>query len=48
MSFPKEKVDIGIVTKHDFDEALKRTKPSVDHSQLKEYEEFTSTFGQDG
>ena len=28
--------------------ALKRTKPSVDQNQLKEYEEFTGSFGQDG
>lgn len=48
MSFPKEQVDIGIITKDDLENALKRTKPSVDSTQLKEYEEFTSTFGQDG
>jgi vacuolar protein-sorting-associated protein 4 len=48
MSFPKDKVDIGLITREDFDSALKRTKPSVDQTQLKEYEEFTQTFGQDG
>ena len=48
MDFPKEKVDIGLISKEDFDAALKRTKPSVDQTQLKEYEEFTKTFGQDG
>jgi len=48
MSFPKEKVDIGIISREDIDSALNRTKPSVDSNQLKEYEEFTSTFGQDG
>lgn len=41
-------LDIGIVNRADFDSALKRTKPSVDHAQLKEYEEFTNSFGQDG
>ena len=41
-------LDIGIVTRADFDAALKRTKPSVDQAQLKEYEEVTKTFGQDG
>jgi hypothetical protein len=29
-------------------QALKRTKPSVDKTQLTEYEEFTKTFGQEG
>jgi vacuolar protein-sorting-associated protein 4 len=48
MDFPKEKVEIGIVTKEDFYESLKRTKPSVDKKQLQEYEEFTKSFGQDG
>ena len=28
--------------------ALERCKPSVDKSQLAEYENFTKTFGQDG
>lgn len=37
LTFPKEQVDIGLVSREDFDQALKRTKPSVDHSQLKEY-----------
>ena len=37
MDFPKEKVDIGIINREDFDAALKRTKPSVDQTQLKEY-----------
>lgn len=37
MNFPKEKVDIGIIDRLDFDAALKRTKPSVDQTQLKEY-----------
>ena len=35
MNFPKDKVDIGIITRQDFDESLKRTKPSVDKKQLK-------------
>lgn len=48
MDFPKDKVDIGTISRLDFEFALKRTKPSVDQSQLKEYEEFTQTFGQDG
>lgn len=48
MDFPRDKVDIGIIGREDFEFALTRTKPSVDHSQLKEYEEFTKTFGQDG
>jgi vacuolar protein-sorting-associated protein 4 len=41
-------LDIGGITKQDFVTALKRTKPSVDGNQLKEYEDFTKTFGQDG
>lgn len=41
-------LDIGTVSRLDFDSALKRTKPSVDQAQLKEYEDFTKTFGQDG
>ena len=41
-------LDIGEVNRLDFDAAMKRTKPSVDHAQLKEYEEFTASFGQDG
>jgi SpoVK/Ycf46/Vps4 family AAA+-type ATPase len=48
MDLPKELVDIGAISRLDFDSALKRTKPSVDQTQLKEYEEFTQTFGQDG
>ena len=48
MDFPNEKVDIGEISRQDFESALKRTKPSVDQNQLKEYEEFTKTFGQDG
>lgn len=35
MQFPKDKVDIGLIVRHDFDESLKRTKPSVDKKQLK-------------
>jgi SpoVK/Ycf46/Vps4 family AAA+-type ATPase len=31
-------LDIGKITKQDFVTALKRTKPSVDSTQLKEYE----------
>jgi len=41
-------LDIGFVSRLDFDAALKRTKPSVDQKQLAEYEEFTKNFGQDG
>lgn len=48
MSFPKEQVSIGIVEKGDFEDALKRTKPSVDQKQLQDYEDFTEAFGQDG
>jgi len=44
----QSELDIGVITKEDFVTALKRTKPSVDGTQLKEYEEFTQTFGQDG
>jgi len=28
--------------------AMTKTKPSVDKTQLKEYEQFTKNFGQDG
>ena len=48
MDFPNDKIDIGIISRSDFEFAFTRTKPSVDHTQLKEYEEFTKTFGQDG
>ena len=48
LDFPKDAIDIGIITKQDILSALKRTKPSVDQKQLAEYEEFTSTFGQEG
>ena len=48
MNFPNDKVDIGLITREDFDAAMIRTKPSVDQGQLKEYEDFTQTFGQDG
>lgn len=41
-------LDIGHITKDDLLSALKRTKPSVDGKQLKQYEEFTTNFGQDG
>lgn len=41
-------LDIGEVSHLDMEAALKRTKPSVDQNQLKEYEEFTGSFGQDG
>ncbi len=44
----QSELDIGQITKQDFVTALKRTKPSVDSTQLKEYENFTKTFGQDG
>jgi len=44
----QKELDIGIVSRADFQSAMKRTKPSVDGAQLKEYEEFTKTFGQDG
>ena len=46
--FGNDEVDIGVITIEDFNDALKRTKPSVDQSQLKEYEVFTKSFGQDG
>lgn len=32
----------------DFVGALQRTKPSVDQKLLRKYEEWTSTFGQEG
>ena len=44
----QSQLDIGIITRTDLQAALKRTKPSVDQKQLKEYEQFTKTFGQDG
>jgi vacuolar protein-sorting-associated protein 4 len=46
--FKKNEIEIDVVSRRDFDEALKRTKPSVDQKQLKEYEQFTASFGQDG
>ena len=44
----QSELDIGKITREDFLMALKRTRPSVDNTQLSNYEEFTSTFGQDG
>lgn len=41
-------LDIGLITREDFLVALKRSRPSVDITQLKQYEEWTKTFGQDG
>jgi len=34
----QSQLDIGGITREDFAAALKRTKPSVDAAQLKEYE----------
>ena len=48
VSLPNDKIDIEETSKSDFDYALTRTKPSVDKKQLKEYEDFTKNFGQDG
>lgn len=44
----QSELEIGKITREDFLMALKRTRPSVDSKQLSNYEEFTSTFGQDG
>lgn len=48
MSLPKDKIGEEPVGIEDFQSAFVRTKPSVDRSQLEEYEKFTTTFGQDG
>ena len=48
MNIPKELVHFGAVDLKDFEDALKRTKPSVNEKQLEDYEDFTEAFGQDG
>jgi hypothetical protein len=48
LDFKNDEIDIGKIDKIDMIQALKRTKPSVDKTQLAEYEEFTKTFGQEG
>jgi vacuolar protein-sorting-associated protein 4 len=49
MDFKQQsELDIGKVSREDFLVALKRTRPSVDATQLSNYEQFTTTFGQDG
>lgn len=48
VDLPNDKIDIEETSRADFDYALTRTKPSVDKKQLKEYEEFTLNFGQQG
>ncbi len=48
VSLPNDKIDIEDTSKADFDYALTRTKPSVDKKQLKEHEDFTKNFGQEG
>lgn len=48
MSIPADQLEVPIITAADLDNALKKTKASVDKAQLKEYEVFTSSFGQDG
>jgi hypothetical protein len=35
--FKKNEIDIGCVSRNDFNEALKRKKPSVDKIQLKQF-----------
>jgi len=47
-NIPKDQLDIPVVTAADLDLALTKTKPSVDKTQLKEYEQFTKNFGQEG
>lgn len=47
-NIPREQLDIPVITAGDLQLAMTKTKPSVDHSQLKEYEQFTKNFGQDG
>ena len=41
-------VEIDSISMIHFQEALKRTKASVDQQQLKKYEEWTEAFGQEG
>lgn len=43
-----DEIDIGEITLDDIQKAMTRTKPSVDRKQLKQYEDWTKTFGQDG
>lgn len=45
---PGDQLQIPVITAGDIEIALKKTKASVDKKQLKEYEVFTQSFGQDG
>lgn len=47
-NIPSEQLQIPLITGQDIETALKKTKASVDKNQLKEYEQFTASFGQDG
>jgi len=41
-------VTLDPVTYSDLMESVKKNKPTVSKEQLKQYEEFTSKFGQEG
>lgn len=47
-NIPGDQLQIPPITAQDIESALKKTKASVDNKQLKEYEQFTASFGQDG
>jgi vacuolar protein-sorting-associated protein 4 len=47
-NIPSEQLQIPAITAQDLEIATKKTKASVDKNQLKEYEQFTASFGQDG
>jgi vacuolar protein-sorting-associated protein 4 len=47
-NIPGDQLTIPAITMEDIEKALTKTKASVDQKQLKEYEQFTSSFGQDG
>lgn len=48
MTLPKENIEIPIIGVQDLETVMKKTKPSVDRTQLKQYEQWTNEFGQDG
>ena len=48
VNIPPSQLGIPIITANDLQIAVSNTKASVDKTQLKEYEQFTANFGQEG
>ena len=42
MTIPKENIEIPIIGAQDLETVMKKTKPSVDRTQLKQYEQWTN------